>query len=1259
MENDGLVRRLNEDILERGNFMGIKNWVAKAGNRAADKVARLAVLSPEQLKDIELRRTQYLSQMPSADDTAADELTKRLLAASSVEIYHAYLSKIQDFYVPLENKIEYADTFSAVHNIRYLNITKWVTDQKENSLEKLVNVYEVLSNEECNIALVFHRTCEATEVYLAVTNTKNADNNVDVENYKNRLVDAIRGNFPGAEWKQEEGIGRIPCLNNNTAYSVAAASNIPTEKSEKFMSQTIEKLFDGIVPNKKSAEYTIILLATPIQDIEERKLHLAEFYSGLTPYASWTTNFTYTESDATNSMATFGVNAGVSAGVQHGQNTANTISNGVTDSNGETESATTGASITDSTGNSTTDTTGNSVSDSEGISTGISTGNTMSESTTHTDGMNQSQSRTEGSGDTLGGSIGGSIGSSTGVNVGVDAGIRAGIDTSTNISINASANYAHNWHRGETIGSGTSISDALTNGTSQTLTQNTGQSTIHSFTENISQAFTNSTGRAVANSVGKTVANTLGRAVSKSVANTVGVYKGVNLGSNFGANFARSSNVTATVGKNEGITQTFTNYTIKHTLELLEEQMKRLEQSTALGMWDFAAYVLSEDQNVANNVTHSYLALTQGEQSHTSQTAVNLWRGDMGDNSRDAREICTYLKELRHPVFGLNPVLVDRDATLNVYPSVVTAATSLSGKELAYSLNFPQKSVTGFPVIECAEFGRNIVTYELRDKSQEKLDIGKIFHMNHEEKTNVLISKQSLASHVFIAGSTGSGKSNTVYQLLSEAIYNDVKFLVVEPAKGEYKSVFGMEKDVNVYGTNPACSPLLRINPFSFPKGIHLFEHLERLVEIFNVCWPMYAAMPAVLKNAIEQSYIDCGWDLVESTNPFGDDLYPTFSDVARNIRNIIDSSEYDTENKGAYKGSLLTRLQSLTNGINGLIFVTNEISPQQLFDENVIVDLSRVGSNETKSLIMGMIVLKLQEYRMTSANGINRVLHHLTVLEEAHNLLKRSSSDEFSESSNLLGKSVEMIANAIAEMRTYGEGFVIVDQSPGLLDMAVVRNTNTKIIMRLPAQSDRELVGKAANLDDSQITELAKLPCGVAAIYQNEWIEPVLCKVNFYEVPPQTYTYLKPQTTVTEKDVDKRVYIAELLSNGTKISSEIELKETRKELVKLGMAASLQIRVLKLLANPPKQPRMTKLAPIMNALFPSIREAVKEAYAETNNVLEWTRSAEKALAALNIEHLNTQVRRDIIQSAFIQYLLNELHDEKILEEWGKRGGVR
>ena len=265
----------------------------------------------------------------------------------------------------------------------------------------------------------------------------------------------------------------------------------------------------------------------------------------------------------------------------------------------------------------------------------------------------------------------------------------------------------------------------------------------------------------------------------------------------------------------------------------------------------------------------------------------------------------------------------------------------------------------------------------------------------------------------------------------------------------------------------------------------------------------MYAAMPAVLKEAIEAAYVSCGWSITRSVC-IEPKRFPTFATLLSKLPDIINTSAYSKDTKSDYIGALVTRVKSLTNGINGMIFCADDnITDEQLFENNVIIDISRVGSSETKALIMGMLVIKLQEYRMLqSSQGtlMNSDLRHITVIEEAHNLLRRTSSEQSQESSNLQGKSVEMLANAIAEMRTYGEGFIIADQSPGLLDMSVIRNTNTKIIMHLPDESDRELAGKAAGLNDEQIKELAKLDVGVAAVYQNHWIEPVLCKIEKFK---------------------------------------------------------------------------------------------------------------------------------------------------------------
>ena len=1192
--------------------MGIKNFLVNKGMKAADTISRLSTLSREELEKVEYRKSVYLSQMPSSDNEAAEEYTRRLLAAESIEIYNEYLRHLKDYYVPLQRRIEYDGEFHTAYNIRYFNISKWVTDKKENSIEKLVNVYEVLSNEDCNIALIFHRSIETTSVYLAVTNTQNADDNVDVDNYRRRLAEAIRGNFPGAEWTDKGCIGTPPCLRKNVAYSVASASNIPAEKSEKFVSQTIEKLLDGIIPDSYTKEYTLILLATPINDVENRKLRLAELYTGLAPYSSWQTNYTFTESDTMTSNATFGINAGVSAGVQAGNNASVANTQGTTESESNTETDSTNTTNTDSSGTSITDSSGSTTTNSYGDSYSSGSSYTQNSSNTHTTGTNQSDSITGGA----------NVSYTNGGSVSATAGGGA-LPGSATASVEESVTVGG--HVDTTHASGSNVSDAHTSGTSHGTSNTATHSASQSVAENVARAVGKQTSHAVADTVGKAISKTLGKAVTNSVTNTRGIYRGVNMGGNFGANFARSSNVSATVGMNEGIHQTFTNFSIKHTLEILEEQMKRLEQSTALGMWDFAAYVLSEDQNVANNVAHTYLALTQGDNSYMSQTAVNLWRGDMGPHSDDAKEICSYLRELRHPLFGLSPALTNVDEDYNAYPAVVTAATSLSGKELAYSLNFPQHSVAGFPVIECAEFGRNVVRYDSL-KGQSKLVIGHIFHMNHVESGKVSLSKESLASHTFITGSTGSGKSNTVYQMIDAAADQGVKFLVIEPAKGEYKSIFGMDEDVSVYGTNPYISPMLRLNPFSFPSGIHIFEHLDRLVEIFNVCWPMYAAMPAVLKSAIEKSYVDCGWDLMRSINYYGENIYPNFADVARNIKEIIETSEYDAENKGAYKGSLLTRLQALTTGINGTIFVANELTPEELFDNNVIVDLSRVGSTETKALIMGMLVLKLQEHRMAEPGRMNSKLKHISVLEEAHNLLRRTSTEQSPDSANLMGKSVEMLSNAIAEMRTYGEGFIIVDQAPGLLDMAVIRNTNTKIIMRLPDQGDRELVGRAANLNDDQITELAKLPCGVAAVYQNEWVKPVLCKVEKFGGNLRPYLF-SPSEDAFEYDKTEAVSVSlldcimnkELFRKGNRK----DIQELRELVIKSKLDTVVKTDFLDYISAKDE----SVLVPLRKLIydFTSAANAI-EASKDENEINDWVNSVVEALNPSIKAYSNRQI---------------------------------
>lgn len=956
----------------------------------------------------------------------------KIIGRIGIDVFHTYLEQLKELYLPVECN---ENLFDAENRMRFFDIKKWVVDAEEQNIDKLVNVYHVLCGDNCNIALIYNRKSDKCEVTLAVVNTDEDQCDPAVaDNLNMRLMEAMKGNFPGIEIGESDNIGIPDSIGHlddvlegtGKVKSVAMISNIASEKSEKFISQSMEKLLDGIVPQRKDEEYTIILLARPMQNNLAERAKLYDYYTKLSLYSS----------------------------AQYSSSDSATV--------GEQDATTTG--------------------------------------------------------------------------------------------INEAYNHSVGTHGGFEVFGGFS----------------------YNYTYNI------------------------------------------------GRSYAKSISSSSQIGKSVGVTRTQTNYSIKHTLDNIEKQLARLEEGAALGLWQFATYVVSDSPVVAENVAHMYASLTQGDKSYLSSSKVNFWDGNIENLS--ARCILNYVKNLRHPEFALNDLELD-DEWL-VYPPEIYPTILVTGKELAKSLNFPRKSVSGFPVMEVVSFGREphtLTSYDLN------LRVGSGYHMRKiVPGQEIKINKEELTKHTFITGSTGSGKSNTIYKILDGLNEEKVRFLVIEPAKGEYKSIFGYRDDVTVFGTNPnkQDSHMLRINPFSFPNSVHILEHLDRLIEIFNVCWPMYAAMPAILKESVERAYKNCGWNLEKSSNKYSNEFFPTFRDVVREIKDVLDESAYSDDNKGDYIGSLVTRLNSLTNGINGLIFTSNEVGDDILFDRNVIVDLSRVGSVETKSLIMGLMIIKLQEHRADQReNGVNvnENLKHVTILEEAHHILRKTSTEQFAEGSNLQGKSVEMLTNSIAEMRTYGEGFVIADQAPSLLDASVIKNTNTKIILRLPDYDDRWLVGKAAGLSDKQIEELVRLEKGVAVISQSDWIEPVLCKVDkhdFESNPLRKNSNLDSEIVDTEavsNSILECIMNLELYRKGEKD----ELRALKDLVILSNLDSRVKVDFLEYLTSN-KEEDFERFRKLVYNFFSS-EEAIKQSE-ECGEIEEWTRSVVKKLMPSIEEYSEEQI---------------------------------
>jgi len=272
-----------------------------------------------------------------------------------------------------------------------------------------------------------------------------------------------------------------------------------------------------------------------------------------------------------------------------------------------------------------------------------------------------------------------------------------------------------------------------------------------------------------------------------------------------------------------------------------------------------------------------------------------------------------------------------------------------------------------------------------------------------------------------------------------------------------------------------------------------------------------------------------------------------------------------------------------------------------------------------------------------------------------------------------MIGKSVEMLANSIAEMRTYGEGFVIVDQSPGLLDMSVIRNTNTKIILRLPDFSDRQLVGKAAGLSDDQITELSRLERGVAVLSQSDWLEPVLCKIDCYN--KENYENEDRYNAKTEEkknklDNDKvRQSLLECIMNKEiyRKGDRIDIEKLRKDIIQSKLDAAVKCKFMEYISSKDDVKAFESLRKMVYE-FLNDGQAFERA-SDSSDIVEWVHAVANHLEPKLVkenstgEALYTKQQMDLVMALLVyeQSLRDATYKDVLIKFWEmyeSEGGV-
>lgn len=420
----------------------------------------------------------------------------------------------------------------------------------------------------------------------------------------------------------------------------------------------------------------------------------------------------------------------------------------------------------------------------------------------------------------------------------------------------------------------------------------------------------------------------------------------------------------------------------------------------------------------------------------------------------------------------------------------------MSVKELGIIAGLPRKEVVGLSLREEVDFGLNYDDSDI--PKEDKLQIGSLVHsgiVNNNIK--VSLSKEALNKHIFVCGVTGCGKTTTCMGLLKKS---KMPFLVIEPAKTEYRILTNGNSDVLVFTLGRDDIAPFRFNPLEFLPNETISSHVDMVKASIEAAFEMEAAIPQIIEAALYKSYQDYGWDILSNKNkiykdPFKDGIYafPTLSDLIRNTEIVVDEQGFDVRLKNDYIGSIKARLQGLIVGNKGAMLNTpRSVNFTDLVHKRVILELEEIKSGTEKSLIMGFVLSALCEaikYEFSK----DKNFRHITLVEEAHRLLsKYVPGDSLSKKNG-----VETFSDMLAEVRKYGEGLIIADQIPQKMAPDVLKNTNTKIVHKIFAQDDKETIGNTIALTDEQKSYLSTLVPGRAVVFSQGWEKSILVQVD------------------------------------------------------------------------------------------------------------------------------------------------------------------
>lgn len=637
-------------------------------------------------------------------------------------------------------------------------------------------------------------------------------------------------------------------------------------------------------------------------------------------------------------------------------------------------------------------------------------------------------------------------------------------------------------------GSNSGSSSSGTNqskGTSQSVTENRGTT----FSENVgtSSSKGTNTGYNKSENMSKTKGTNTSTGSSQSKTAGTSETTGTNTSTTKGTN--NSVSESSTTGSSQNVSKDIINKKAADYVKYIDEMLLPIiDYGKSKGLYLTTTFIFADNNSQLEKLGNTIKSLYSGKKGNKNPLEFKI----LENNDKKIE----YFKNFQIP----ECISYDDENALTlkshfVENDEVSLGNWYSPNELGLIAGLPEKEVVGLALNEEVEFGLNAKT---PDKDGEIISLGNLVQSGNEIDTKVYLEKSALNKHIFITGVTGTGKTTTCQKLLLES---ELPFLVIEPAKTEYRILMNNEKteDILIFTLgNDKVAPF-RLNPFEFFEGESITSRVDMLKAAMEASFDMEAAIPQIIESAMYSCYEDYGWNIdtdenEKFDNPYDEGVYsfPTLEDLLNKIEIEVTKHDFDDRLKKDYIGSITARLQGLLVGSKGqMLNSRRSIDFRELIEKKVVLEIEGIKNGTEKSLVMGFILTNLCEALRAKYNK-DKHFKHITLIEEAHRLLSKYSAGDSLNKKN----SVETFADMLAEVRKYGESLIIADQIPNKMTPEVLKNTNTKIVHKIFAEDDKEAIGNTISLSKEQKDFLSSLPTGRAIVFSQSWTKAVQVQI-------------------------------------------------------------------------------------------------------------------------------------------------------------------